>query len=329
MTQLSRRAFMSATMAAFAMTQAGTQAFAQAGFGSRVIKLIVPWPPGGITDVIGRILAQRMSVELGQTMIVENRPGAAGTMGHAVVAQAEPDGYTLLLATNSTYAMAPHLFEKLPYDNEKAFTPIGLVVRSPQILCANPSFPAKDFAGFLEYARAHQPDGVTFESAGPGSSSHLAGELLMSMAKFGMLHVPYRGGGPALQALVMGEVNVGFVDAVVALPMARGDKIRLLGVSTVDRLSLAPSVPTIAESGVPGFQSSTDIAMLAPAKVPAPVIKRLSAALIASLKAPEVRDALLKQGAIIVGGTPEQFATYYAQESAKWGDIIQSRGIKM
>ena len=327
MISLSRRSVLSAVVAGMAAGVTTKKVFAQGGYPNRVIKMVVPWPPGGVTDTTGRIIAQWMSADLGQTMIVENRPGAAGTIGHTAVSQAEPDGYTLLLATNSTYAMAPHLLGKLPYDSDKAFLPIGLAVRSPQIFCAHPSVPVKDIPSFLAYVRARQPDGVTFESSGPGSSSHLATELLMSMAKFNMLHVPYRGGGPALQALVAGEVNVGFVDAVVALPMAEAGKIQMLGVSTQERLPLVPDLQTISESGVPGFQSSTDVAMLAPAGTPAPVIKRVSAAFLNALGKTEVRSALLKQGAIMVAGSPEQFPAYYAQESAKWGEIIRSRGI--
>jgi tripartite-type tricarboxylate transporter receptor subunit TctC len=331
MPSLSRRTVLSGALTGFAGSVAAMvpRASAQVAYPTRVIKLIVPWPPGGVTDTTARIIAQRMAAELGQTMIVENRPGAAGTIGHTAVSQADPDGYTLLLATNSTYAMAPHLLGKLPYDSDKAFTPIGLAIRSPQVLCVHPSITVKDIPDFLAYVRARQPDGVTFESSGPGSSSHLAAELLMSMAKFNMLHVPYRGGGPALQALVAGEVNAGFVDAVVALPMAEGGKIRMLGVSTQERLPLLPDLQTIAESGVPGFQSSTDVAMLAPAGTPAPIIQRVSTALLTTLKSPEVNAALLKQGAIIVGGSPDQFPAYYAQESAKWGEIIRSRGISM
>ena len=329
MTLLSRRRLLSSALAGIAGTVALRRASAQAAYPSRVIKLIVPWPPGGITDVTGRILAQRMGTELGQTIVVENRPGASGTIGHNAVSQAEPDGYTLLLATNSTYAMAPHLLGKLPYDSDKAFAPIGLVVSSPQVLCVHRSIPVTDVKSFLDYVRPRQPDGVTFESSGPGSSSHMAMELLMSMAKFSMLHVPYRGGGPALQALVAGEVNTGFVDSVVALPMAEGGKIRMLGVSTTERLPLAPDVPTISEAGVTGFQSSTDVAMLAPAGTPAAIIQRVNAALLVALKSPEVRDPLLKQGALIVGGAPDQFPAYYAQESAKWREIIRSRGIKI
>jgi tripartite-type tricarboxylate transporter receptor subunit TctC len=302
---------------------------AQDAYPNRVIKLVVPWPPGGVTDVTGRLLAQRLSTELGQTVIVENRQGASGTIGHAAVAQSAADGYTLLLGTNSTYAIAPHLFERLPYDGDKAFTPISLVARSPQILCAHPAVPLKDFKGFLDYVRARQPDGVTFESAGPGSSSHLATELLMSMAGFRMLHVPYRGGGPAMQALIAAEVQVGFVDAVIALPFAGSDKIRMLAVSTAEKLSIAPELPTIAEAGVASFQSSTDLALFAPAGTPAPIIRRVHQAVIAALKSPEVRGPMQAQGAIIVGSSPEEFGAYLAQESGKWREVILSRGIKV
>ena len=327
MTPLSRRTVLSAGLAAAASGLAMRRAASEAAYPNRVIKLIVPWAPGGVTDVTARILAQRMGTELGQTMVVENRPGASGTIGHTAASQSDPDGYTLLLATNSTYAMAPHLLGKLQYDSDKAFAPIGLVLSSPQVLCVHPSIPATNIAEFLAYVRARQPDGVVFESSGHGGSSHLAMELLMSMAKFGMLHVPYRGGGPALQALVAGEVNTGFVDSVIALPMAEGGKIRMLGVSTTERLPLAPDVPTIAEAGVPGFQSSTDVALLAPAATPPAIVQRISDALLSALKSSEVRDPLLKQGALIVGGTPDAFPAYYTKESAKWGEIIRTRGI--
>jgi tripartite-type tricarboxylate transporter receptor subunit TctC len=330
---VSRRAMLSAGLVGLAAVAVSTwaggrRAAAQDGYPNRYIKLVVPWPPGGVTDTTGRILAQYLSAELGQSVVVENKGGASGTIGHSFVAQSAADGYTLLLATNSTYAMAPYLLERLPYDSATAFTPIGLVVQSPQILCAHPGFPAQDFAGFLQYLRAHQPDQTTFESAGPGSSSHLAAELLMSMAQLRMLHVPYRGGGPAVQALVAGEVNVGFVDAVIALPFANSGQLRMLGVSTGKRAPLAPDVPTIAEAGLPGFQSSTDVALLAPAGTPDPIIRRLHGALVAALQAPQVRDPLLAQGAILVGGSPEEFKTYVAQEQAKWGEVIRVRGIK-
>jgi len=323
----SRRRVLSAALA-FAASSA-VRVEAQDVYPSRVIKLVVPWPPGGITDVIGRILAQRMGAELNQTMIVENRAGASGTIGHTIVAQSAPDGYMLLLATNSTYAMAPYLLGKLPYDSDKAFTGIGLVASSPQVLCVNPSIPVTDVKGFLDYVKARQPNGVSFESSGPGGSSHMAMELLMSMTNVGMLHVPYRGGGPALQALIAGEVNAGFVDSVVAFPQVESGKIRMLGVSSKDRIASAPDLPTISEAGVPGFQSSTDVSLLAPAATPPAIIKKLSETLMAAMKPPEAREPLAKQGVIVVIGTPEQFPAYFAAENKKWSEIIRSRGIVM
>ena len=334
MTRPSRRAVLSTGLvsgglAALAVPACVSRAAAQDAYPNRFIKLIVPWPPGGVTDVTARVLANQLTLALGQSVAVENRAGAAGTVGHAVVAQAAPDGYTLLLATNSTYAIAPHLFDRLPYDGDKAFAPIGLVVRSPQMLCAHPAFPAKDFAGFLDHLRMHQPDGVSYASAGPGSSSHLATELMMSMAGLRMLHVPYRGGGPALQALIAGEVNVVFADAVIALPFARAGTLRMLAVSTAERAPLAPEVPTIAESGLQGFQSSTDVALLAPAGTPGPIIERLNRAMVDALRVPQVREPLLAQGAILLGGSPGEFPDYLARESAKWRDVIRARAIKL
>lgn len=327
MTPLSRRSVLSAALAVAASSATGARA--QDVYPSRVIKLLVPWAPGGITDVIGRVLAQRMGTELKQTIVVENRAGASGTIGHGVVAQSAADGYTLLLGTNSTYAMAPYLLSKLPYDNDKAFTGVGLVASSPQVLCVHPSIPVTDVKSFIAYAHAREPDGVSFESSGQGGSSHMAMELLMSLAKISMLHVPYRGGGPALQALVAGEVNCGFVDSVIALPMAEGGRIRTLAVSTLERLSVAPNLPTIAEAGVPGFQSSTDVALFTPTGTDPAIIKTLSKALFAAMKSPEAQEPLLKQGVIVSIGTPEEFPAYYAKESAKWGDIIKSRGISL
>jgi len=326
MRMFSRRTMLRAGAAA---VLAPAIARAQDVYPNRVVKLVVPWPAGGITDVIGRLIAQKLSTDLGQPMIVENRAGASGTIGHAAVAQSAPDGYTLLLATNSTYAIAPHLFERLPYDGDKAFAPISLVARSPQVLSVHPSVPVKDFHGLLDYVRASKPDAVTFESAGPGSTSHLAMELLMSMAELRMLHIPYRGGGPAMQALIAGEVQMGFSDAVIALPFVGSDKIRMLAVSTTERLVNTRQLPTIAESGVAGFQSSTDVAMFGPAGMPAPIIRRLSQALTAGLKAPQVRGPIEAQGAITVGSTPDELAAYLVQESGKWGEVIRARGIKI
>jgi tripartite-type tricarboxylate transporter receptor subunit TctC len=326
----SRRLVVSGGLAAIAapMVIGAGRSAAQDAYPTRAIRMIVPWPPGGVTDVVARLIALKLASELGRSVVVENRPGASGTIGHAAAAQAEPDGYTVLFGTNSTYAMAPYLLGKLPYDNEGAFAPIFLVARSPHVLCAHPSVPVKDFAGFLDYVRARQPDGVTFSSAGPGSSGHLATELLMSMASFRMLHVPYRGGGPALQALLGGQVQVSFVNLVVAMPLAGDNRMKMLGVSATERVPTVADLPTISELGVSGFQSSTDIALFVPAGTPEPIIQRLNGALLAALKAREISETMRREGALIVGSSPREFPAYFAKETSKWRDIIVSRGIK-
>jgi tripartite-type tricarboxylate transporter receptor subunit TctC len=299
---------------------------AQETYPNRVVKILVPWAPGAVTDVTARLIAQNWTTELGQSVIVENKAGASGTVGHQAVTQSPADGYTVLLGTNSTYAIAPSILESLPYDNDKAFAPIGLVLRTPQMLCAHPSFPVKTVPELIDYAKK-QPDKVNFGSAGLGATSHLAMELLMSMAGVRLTHIPYRGGGPAQQALIAGEVNVGFVDAVIAINSAEAGQVKMLGVSTTERLKLAPDVATIAET-VPGFQSATDVAMFVRAGTPEPIIRRLSTALVTALKSPQVADPLLKTGATLVGGTPQEFPKYFAEESSKWRNLIKERNIK-
>jgi tripartite-type tricarboxylate transporter receptor subunit TctC len=305
---------------------ASSAADAQETYPNRVVKILVPWAPGAVTDVTARLIAQNWTTELGQSVIVENKAGASGTVGHQAVTQSPADGYTVLLGTNSTYAIAPSILESLPYDNDKAFAPIGLVLRTPQMLCAHPSFPVKTVPELIDYAKK-QPDKVNFGSAGLGATSHLAMELLMSMAGVRLTHIPYRGGGPAQQALIAGEVNVGFVDAVIAINSAEAGQVKMLGVSTTERLKLAPNVATIAEA-VPGFQSATDVAMFVRAGTPEPIIRRLSTALVTALKSPQVADPLLKTGATLVGGTPQEFPKYFAEESSKWRNLIKERNIK-
>ena len=301
--------------------------WAQETYPNRVVKIVVPWAPGAITDVTGRLIAQQWTTDLGQAVIVENKAGASGTIGTQTVVQSPADGYTVLLGTNSTYAIAPNILESLPYDNEKAFAPVGLVLQSPQMLCVHPSVPVKTIPEFLDYVRARQGN-VNFGSAGLGATSHLAMELLMSLAGVRLQHIPYRGGGPAQQALIAGEVNAGFVDAVIAISSAESGLLKILGASTTERLKLAPNVPLIAEA-VPGFQSTTDVAMFVRTGTPEPIIRKLSAAMAAALKSPTVADPLVKAGAILVGGSPEDFPKYFAAESAKWRDLIKKQNIKV
>lgn len=306
---------------------AAAPAFAQADWPARPVTIVVPWPAGGSTDSLVRVITQYLAGATGQSFVVENRTGATGTVGHAYVARARGDGYTLLAGTNSTYAIAPHLMGNLPYD-DTAFAPISLLATTPQMLVAHPSQPFADFAGFLMFAGAN-PGRLSFASSGNGGTSHLATELLMQMGGLDMLHVPYRGGAPAAQAQLAGEVQVTFVDAITAIPHIRAGTMRPLGVSTVARTPLAPEIPTIAQAGLPGFESSTDFAAFAPAETPAPLVTRIHAAFAAALADAGVRQRLLDQGVTPIAGRPEEFRTYQQRESAKWGGLITARNIRV
>ncbi len=314
--------------AALALLAAPAIARAQADYPGRSVTVVNPWAAGGSSDSLARILMQKLSADLGQPFVVENRPGATGTLGHASVARARADGYTLLFGTNSTYAIAPHLTAGgLPYDNERAFTGISLVARSPQMLCVHLSVRAATVAELVALAKA-QPGKLNFSTSGIGGTSHLATEMLMSMAGIDLTHVPYRGGGPAAQALLAGEVNVTFIDAITALPFIADRRIRPLGVSTRTRTPLAPDVPTIEQAGLPGFESATDFAFLAPAGTPEPIIRRLYAATLATVRAPEVKEKIDAAGLITLAEPPEAWQPYLLAESAKWGRIIKERDIK-
>jgi tripartite-type tricarboxylate transporter receptor subunit TctC len=301
-------------------------AAAQDGYPSRPITMVIPWAPGGSTDTFTRILAPAMSADLGQPIVIENRSGASGTLGHAHVARSRPDGYTLLMATNSTYAMAPHLMRNLPYDNRAAFTGVSLVARSPQSLSVHPSIPVNSVAEFVAYCRA-RPGQLSYSSAGVGASSHLATELFLARTGAQLVHVPYRGGGPSAQGLLAGEVAMSFVDLVTALPFRANGQLRVLGVSTAARSEFAPDLPTLAEAGVPGFDSATDAALMVPAGTPAPIVARISAALLKVLAEPDTRRRIMAAGVEPIGGSVAEFDGYWTREAEKWGEIIRSGNI--
>ena len=294
----------------------------------RPVTIVVSWAPGGSTDFVGRVVAQQLSRELNGNVVVDNRPGASGTIGHASVARARPDGYTLLLGVNSTYAMSRHLFPQRGYDDDRAFAPIGRIAISPIFLCVTPKLGTPTIAAFVARARS-MPGKLSYASSGAGSSAHLATELFLRSAGIAVQNVTYRGGAPAVQALVQGEVEMAFVDAVTALPLMASGQITAIGVSTRERNPLAPDVPTIAESGFPGFEATSDFALLAPAGTPEPIIRQLSAGLAATMKNPEVLERLRQASIFPTFGTPEEFPPYLAAESAKWGEVIRSRGITL
>jgi tripartite-type tricarboxylate transporter receptor subunit TctC len=300
----------------------------QESYPNRLVRIVVPWPAGAITDMTARLLANQWSTEFNQPVVVENKPGASGTIGHSAVAQSPADGYTVLFATNSTYAIAPNILRSLPYDNDKAFAPVGLVLRSPQMLCVNPRVPANTVPELLDYVQKRPANEVNFASAGPGSTSHMAMELLMSLAHVRMQHIPYRGGAPALQALIAGETSVGFVDLSTALPVAESGMLRMLAASTAERAALRPNVPTIAET-VPAFQSTTDVALFVPAGTSDSIIRRLNTAMKNAFKSPQVTRPLLEAGLILVAGSPEEFPQYFAEECGKWRKLIETQNIKL
>jgi tripartite-type tricarboxylate transporter receptor subunit TctC len=294
---------------------------------SKPVRVIVPWAAGGSTDSISRILAAKLTEYTGQQFIIDNRAGATGTIGHGQVAKSPPDGYTLLFGTNSTFAIAPHLY-KLQYDNETAFAPITLLAISPQILSVHPSIPVTSVKELVALARS-RPNQLVFSSAGAGSTSHLATELLMSMGGVRMTHVPYKGGGPSAQALLGGETMLSFVDVITALPFAKAGKLRPLAASTTRRAAMMPELPTISEAGLKGFESSTSFAAFAPAGTSRDVVGKLNRELLRALAAADVKEKLFNQGIETVGSTPEEFVAYSKVETAKWGKVIREQGIKL
>jgi len=293
---------------------------------AKTVRVMIPWAAGGSTDSIGRIWAARMGENLGQQFVIDNRPGATGTIGTAQAARTPADGYTVLMGSNSTFAIAPHLYKSLPYDGEKVFIPISLAALSPQMLCIHPSVPAKDLKSFIALAKA-KPDQIPFSSAGTGSTSHMATELFMAMAGVKMIHVPYKGGAPSAQALLGGETAMSFVDVITALPFAQAGRLRCLGASTPKRSPMMPDVPTIGEAGLAGFESGTSFGVFVPAGTPKPVVDKLARETVRALNAPDVKEKLRLQGIDVVASTPDEFTAYIKAESAKWGRIVRERGI--
>jgi len=294
---------------------------------NKTVRMIIPWAAGGSTDSIGRIVGQKLAEYTGQQWIVDNRGGATGTIGHALASKAPPDGYTLLLGTNSTFAIAPHLYKNIQYDNDTAFTPISLVAINPQILTVHTSLPVKSARDLIALAKA-QPGQIIFSSAGVGATSHMATELFMNMAKIKMTHVPYKGGGPSFQALIGGETALSFVDAITVAPHAKAGRVRALATSTMKRTPLMPEIPTVNESGLPGFESVTSFGMFAPAGTSRDIVAKVNREVVRALAANDVKEKLKAQGVDPVGSPPEELVAHQKQETAKWGKVIREQGIK-
>ncbi len=291
----------------------------------RPIRMIVAYPPGGGTDQVGRVMAEQLTLTLGQQVVVDNRGGATGNIGTELAARAAPDGHTLLMGNVAPNAVNVSLFKKLGFDPVKDFSPVSLVAITPNILVAHPSMPVKTVKELIAYAKA-KPGALNFPSAGVGSSSHLAGEMLKSMAGISMVHVPFKGGGPAMVATIAGEVQIMFATMPAAMPHVKSGKVRPVAVTTAKRSQAMPGLPTIAEGGIKGYEAATWYGLLAPARTPKAVIDRLHGDTVKILAGP-VRQRLEAMGFEPDGGTPAQFAAYIRSEIAKWAKVIKDAGI--
>ncbi|WP_137177794.1 tripartite tricarboxylate transporter substrate binding protein [Roseomonas sp. AR75] len=308
----------------FAATGAGAQ---DAWPGNRPVSIVVSFAPGGSTDIIARILAQQLSRELNANFVVENRPGASGTIGMASVARSRPDGHTLVFSGGGTYSMVGHLYPRRGYDEETSFDPVGSVTTSSIFLCVNPNIGVRDIQGFIAKAKA-EPGKMSYGSSGAGGSAHVATELFLGDAGIEVESITYRGGAPALQALISGEVQMAFVEAVSALPAMRQGSILGIGVSSAERSPLAPDVPAIGEV-LHGYECTTVTALFAPAGTPEPIIRRLYAGIVVAMQVPEV-VAQLRTGAVFPRVmSPEEFRPYLAAERKKWGEVIRARNIRV
>jgi tripartite-type tricarboxylate transporter receptor subunit TctC len=301
-------------------------AFAQE-YPSKPVRFIVPYPPGGGTDVIARIVQPRLSESLGQTIVIENRGGAGGALGTEAAAKAAPDGYTFLF-TLSSHTINPLLY-KLSYDVERDFEPVSLLVSVPQLIAANPQAPAKTLKEMVAAAK-ERPGFYAFASVGNGTPSHIAGELLKLQAGINMLHVPYKGGGPAVADVVAGQVPFIFVTAPAALSFVRSGRLRALAVTTRKRTPAAPEIPTVAEElNLPDYEVDSWYAMFAPAKTPAAIVARMQKDVARVVHLPEVKQKLLEQGADAVGSSPEELDRVVKSELKRWAAVIRDAGIKL
>jgi tripartite-type tricarboxylate transporter receptor subunit TctC len=295
---------------------------------SKPIRYVVPFAAGGTTDILGRTIAEKLSVALGQPVVVENKPGAGGGLGAAEVAKAAADGYTIMGGTISTHAINASLYKDLPYDPVRDFVAVTLIARVPNMLVVNNEVKAKDVAELIKLMKA-SPGKWSFASSGNGTSQHLSGELFKGMAGVEMQHIPYKGSPPALTDVMGGQVNMTFDNITTAWPLAKGGKLRALAVTTAKRSPVAPDVPTLAESGLPGYEVGSWQGVFAPAGVPPEIVKRLNAEIVKIINMPDVQKKLIELGAEPVGDTPEQFGAFVKAEVVKWGDVVKKSGAKV
>ena len=301
---------------------------AQTVYPSKPIRLVVPFPPAGATDILSRDLMLRVQARLGQQVVIDNRPGAGGAIGSDMVAKAAPDGYTLLMATTSTHSIGPTLTPRLPYDAVKDFAPVCLVAVSTNLLVVPVTLPANNVKELIALAKA-QPGALNFGSSGTGTIVHLSGEMLRSRGGIDIVHVPYKGTQLVIPDLISGRITMLFDNIVSAQPNLKTGKLKAIGISSDRRSPLFPDLPTISESGVPGFEASTWFGVFAPAGTPKEIVARLNHEIVAALQSAEMRERLANLGADPVGSTPEEMAKTVAAETAKWAKVIKDANVKI
>lgn len=306
---------------------ASSSAFPQA-YPTKPIRIVVPLSAGGTTDVVMRLISPKLSESLGQQVVIDNRPGAGGNIGANVVAKATPDGYTLLMGTSSSHGTNVTLYSKMPYDAVNDFTPITLVGYVPFIMMVHPSLGVTSVKELIALAKS-KPGQINYASSGNGTSSHLGMEMLKTMAGIDLIHIPYKGTAPANQDLLAGHVSIQFDGVPAALPFIRSGKVRGLAVTSPKRISAAPELPTIAESGVPGFEYTAWVGIMAPAGIPREIVARLNTEITRILNLPEIKDRLLALGFEAAPSTPEQFATHIKAEIAKWEKVVKASGARL
>ena len=321
-----RRAFLGAALAAGATLLAPT-ANAQT-FPTKPIHIVVPFPPGGSTDLLARRIGEKLHAAWGQPVVVDNRPGAGGTIGSDFVAKAAPDGYTLLMGVTGTNAISGSLYPNLPYDVVKSFAPVSLVVSAPLVLVSTPSFPARTVKDVVALLKA-RPGSVSYGSAGNGTSMHLTGEMFKIDAGVHMVHIPYRGTAGALQDLMAGQLQLMFGDFLIVLPQVQAGKIEAIAVTSKQRSPLLPNVPTIAESGYPGFEALSWQGMFAPAGTPPAIVEQLNREVNKALASPDMHEFFGSRGFTLGGSTPAEFSDFVQAEVTKWGRIVKASGAKI
>ena len=298
------------------------------GYPSRVVRLIVPFPPGGATDVLGRIVGQKLSESFGQQVVIDNRPGASGNIGAELAAKAAPDGYTIFVGQASNLAINLSLLGKLPYDSLRDFAPVTLIAQTPNLLVVHPSLPVRTVRDLVALARA-KPGAINYASAGNGSPGHLAAELLKRTAGIDLVHIPYKGAAPALTDVVAGHASLYFTSPISAQPFVKSGRLRMVAVTSAKRSPSLKDVPAIAESGFPGFDLVSWWGVLAPAGVPRDIIVRLNGEIIRILGLPDVRQRYDGLGAEVATSTPDQFAAYIRSEIAKWAKVVKESGARV